>query len=963
MTQPSRTILIVEDSPEDLELYRRYLWRDREYSYTILEASLAEEGLELWQQHRPDAVLLDYRLPDLDGLEFLSRLQSSVQQPCLPVILVTGVGNEAIALQAIKAGAQDYLVKGKMTPEELRLSISRTIATVNLHTQLQQQLERERMTRRISQQIHQSLEINEILQTTVTEVRQFLGTDRVIVFQLTSDGNGVVVAESVDSAWRAVLFSNIYDPCFAKGYIEPYRQGRVMAKSDIYDGNLTPCHVEFLAQFQVRANLVVPILRDDQLWGLLIAHHCAAVRSWQTMEIELLQQLAVHLGIALQQANAYTQLEQQSEARYRAIVEDQTELIARYLPDTTIVFANTAFCRYFGLKLEEVLGKSYNPVIFEEDREKVAQLVNSMSAENPTVTIENRVLVNGEIRWTQWINRMLFDEQGQFTEFQTVGRDITLFKEAEAQLRHSSERISLANAELAKAARLKDEFLANMSHELRTPLNSILGLSEMLLEELFGSLTDQQRQFIQTIEQSGQHLLALINDILDLSKIESGKMELEFNSVLLYSVCTSSLKFVKEQARHKKIQLTCEIEPNISEIEADERRLLQVLVNLLSNAVKFTPDGGRVELEVKMNSEAQAVEFRIKDSGIGIPPEHLNQIFQPFIQLDSSLSRRYAGTGLGLSIVQRIVDLHGGSTRVESEVGRGSCFTVLLPWHPANQDDFPLPETLLSEGIQQALVVEDSGAAASQIKRYLAELGAISVIHPVGNGALDVALRVKPDVIVLDILLPDCSGWEVLTELKAHPQTKSIPVIVISVVDERSRSLEMGAIEHLLKPLSRQKFYQALNRLFANVHPPSPETALIIAATESAQSPKVLLAEDNEANITTLLNFLEGHSFQVILARTGLEAIQMAKQHQPDIILMDIQMPEMDGLGAIRQIRAEIQTSSIPIIALTALAMPGDLEKCLSAGANDYLAKPVKLKQLFERIIQLLPQRPNLPPL
>lgn len=961
MTQPSRTILIVEDSPEDQELYRRYLWRDREYSYTILEASLAEEGLDLWQQYRPDVVLLDYRLPDLDGLEFLSRLQSWVQQPCLPVIVVTGQGNEAIALQAIEAGAQDYLVKGKMTPEELRLSIGRTIATVNLHTQLQQQLERERMTRRISQQIHQSLEIDEILQTTVTEVRQFLGTDRVIVFQLTSDGNGVVVAESVNSEWRAVLFSNIYDPCFTESYIEPYRQGRVMAKSDIYDGSLAPCHVEFLAQFQVRANLVVPILRDDQLWGLLIAHHCAAVRSWQTTEIELLQQLAVHLGIALQQANAYSQLEQQSEARYRAIVEDQTELIARYLPDTTIVFANTAYCRYFGLKLEEVLGKSYNPVIFEEDREKVAQLVKSMSAENPTVTIENRVLVNGEIRWTQWINRMLFDEQGQFTEFQTVGRDITLFKEAEAQLRHSSERISLANAELARAARLKDEFLANMSHELRTPLNSILGLSEMLLEEMFGSLTDQQSQFIQTIEQSGQHLLALINDILDLSKIESGKMELELSLVDLYTICTSSLKFVKEQARHKKIQLTCEIEPNISEIEADERRLLQVLVNLLSNAVKFTPDGGRVELEVRMNSKQQAVEFRVQDSGIGIPPEHLNQIFQPFIQLDSSLSRRYAGTGLGLSIVQRIVDLHGGSIWVESKVGRGSCFTVTLPWHPlSNQDDSPLPETLLPEGqIQHALVVEDMGAAAGQIKRYLAELGAISVIHPVGAGALDVALRVKPDVIVLDILLPDCSGWEVLSELKTHPQTKSIPVIIISVVDERSRSLEMGAIEHLLKPLSRQKFYQALNRLFANVNPPSPETALIIAAIESAQAAKVLLAEDNEANITTLLGFLEAHSFQVMIARTGLEAIQMAKQHQPDIILMDIQMPEMDGLEAIRQIRGEIQTSSIPIIALTALAMPGDSERCLSAGANDYLAKPVKLKQLFERIIQLLPQRPN----
>lgn len=961
MDQASRTILIVDDSPEDREVYRRYLLSDREYSHTILEASSGQQGLELWQQYQPNVVLLDYRLPDLDGLNILMQLQSLVRQTCLPVIMVTGQGNEAIALQAIRAGAQDYLVKEAITPEGLRLAISKTITAVQLQAQLRQQLEREQLTRHISQQIHQSLELDEILHTTVTEVRQFLRTDRVIVFRIEPDGNGTVVAESVGSAWPTILYRDIYDPCFTEGYIEPYRQGRVMAKADIHDGSLAPCHAEFLAQFQVRANLVVPILRDTQLWGLLIAHHCEAPRSWHSTETELLQQLAVHLGIALQQAHAYAQLEQQGEARYRAIVEDQTDLIVRYLPDTTIQFANSAYCRYFAVKLEEILGKSYNPVIFEEDRERVAQLVNSMNAENPTVTIENRVVVNGEVRWTQWINRMLFDEQGQSTECQSVGRDITALKEAEAQLRSSSERISLANAELARAARLKDEFLANMSHELRTPLNSILGLSEILLEEVFGSLTDRQRQFLQTIDQSGQHLLTLINDILDLAKIESGKVAIELSTTNLSSVCDTSLNFVREQARHKQIQLTCIIDETVSEIEADERRLIQVLVNLLNNAVKFTPDRGCIQLEVQMNRPQQTVEFRVTDTGIGIAPEDLHQIFQPFLQVESSLSRRYAGTGLGLSIVRRIVDLHGGSIRVESEVGRGSCFTVVLPWHPvSDQDDSPLPEPLLNEGeIHNVLVVEDSGPAANQIKQYLAEIGAASVIHPVGRGALNIALRIKPDVIVLDILLPDCSGWEVLSELKAHSQTQSIPVVVISVFDDRPRSLDMGAIEHLLKPLSRQKFYQALNRLFANVQPPNPETALIIAAEELASRPKILLAEDNEANITTLLNYLEAHNFQVILARNGLEAVQMAKQHHPDVIVMDIQMPEMDGLEATRQIRVDQQVSSIPIIALTALAMPGDLERCLEAGVNDYLAKPVRLRQLLDKITQQLPQPPD----
>ena len=851
MSQSNRIVLLIDDCPEDRELYRRYLLRDQEYSYSFLEAASGQQGLDLWQQHHPDIVLLDYCLPDLDGLEVLTQLTSLSNQPCLPVIIMTGEGSEAVAMEAIRSKAQSYLTKGTITPESLRITVNQVITTVRLQLQLQLQLERERLTRHISQQIHQSLEFDEILKTTVTEVRQFLQTDRVLVFQLDSGGNGTVVAESVAEDWQSVLYNQIQDACFTADYVTSYQRGRVMAKSDIYDGSLTPCHVEFLAQFQVRANLVVPILRNDHLWGLLIAHHCSAPRPWQATETELLQQLAIHLGIALQQATAYAQLEQQSEARYRAIVEDQTELIIRYSPDTTVQFANSAYCRYFGLTPQQALGQSFEPVIFEADRAMVAQLLQSMSINNPTATIENRVITQGgEIRWTQWNNRMLFNEQGQCISFQAVGRDITQIKQAEAQLRHSNERMSLANAELARATRLKDEFLANMSHELRTPLNSILGLSEALLEELFGSLTAQQRQFLQTIEQSGQHLLDLINDILDLSKIESDKLELELCSISLHQVCESSLNFVRQQAQQKQIQLTYEMDETIAEIEADERRLLQILVNLLSNAVKFTPNGGRVKLAVQISSSQEAVDFRITDTGIGIPSEQLSEIFQPFIQVDSSLSRHYEGTGLGLSIVQRLVDLHNGSITVESQVGQGSCFQVTLPWHPLSHSEFiPLPELPLQEGgIQQVLVVEDSSTAAGQIKRYLAELGATSVIHPVGRGAVEMALRVKPDVIVLDILLPDCSGWEVLTELKAHPQTRHIPIIVISVIDDRARSLELGAAEHLLKPLSRPKLFQALSRIFAKVPSPSPETALIVMATVSLQAPKILLAEDNEAN-------------------------------------------------------------------------------------------------------------------
>jgi PAS domain S-box-containing protein len=333
-----RTILIVDDSPEDREMYRRYLMRDQDYEYTIADASLGAAGLALWQdcqQRQPDAVLLDYRLPDLDGLEFLAALQDQGQHKHLPVIMVTGVGNEAIAVQAIKAGAQDYLIKEQITPESLQLAVNGAIKTVQLQTQLQQRIDREQVIVQIAQKVARSLDLDEILHTTVEEVRHFLQTDRVVVFRLEPDGNGMVVAESVGADWRSILLDQIYDPCFAGSYVDPQRRGRVTAKADIYDGSIDSCHVELLAQCQVKANLVVPILHDEQLWGVLIAHHCAAPRQWQPLEIDLLQQLSTQVSVAIRQAELYQQAQHELVERQRAeaVLRNQGEKLRLAIED------------------------------------------------------------------------------------------------------------------------------------------------------------------------------------------------------------------------------------------------------------------------------------------------------------------------------------------------------------------------------------------------------------------------------------------------------------------------------------------------------------------------------------------------------------------------------------------------------------------------------------------------------
>jgi signal transduction histidine kinase/CheY-like chemotaxis protein len=531
--------------------------------------------------------------------------------------------------------------------------------------------------------------------------------------------------------------------------------------------------------------------------------------------------------------------------------------------------------------------------------------------------------------------------------------------------------LSLANAELARAARLKDEFLASMSHELRTPLNAVLGLSEALQEEVYGPLNSDQQQTLKDIEASGRHLLALINDILDVSKVEAGKMELEPATVSVELVCHASLQLVKETAHKKRLKLTTAIDPAVEFMAADERRLKQILVNLLSNAVKFTPEGGAVGLEVKGDAAHNVVHFTVWDTGIGIPAEYMERLFEPFVQLDSRLSRQYAGTGLGLTLVYRMVEMHGGSLAVESEVGQGSRFTITLPWQAASDVEVTGPPDQAEDGaasgrLQRALLIEDSPSAVFQTSRYLAELGAETVVHREGQGAVQQAVELQPDLIILDILLPDFSGWEILTWLKNHPQTASIPVLIVSVVDDRPYGLELGAAEYLVKPISRDQLQAAVQALL-----PESDTqqlrALIFAGESSkmpetgseqppvGRQPLILLAEDNELNIKTIYDFLLAKRYRAVVARNGREAVLMAEEMRPDLILMDVQMPQMDGLEAMQLIRTNPATAAVPIIALTALAMPGDKERCLAAGANRYMTKPARLLELEATISRLLP--------
>lgn len=459
-----RTVFFVEDSAEDRALYRRFLERDDRYTYDIYEFESGNKALQACQAKIPDVILLDYRLPDLDGLEFLTKLQRQTSNSQISVIMLTGQGDETIAVQAIKSGVQDYLVKGKLTSDNLRRAVHGAIEQIQLMRQLKQQQEQQKLVGAIALNIRQSLRLQDILATSVQEVRQLLGADRVLLYQFTPQMRGSIVAESVLSQWTPILGLEIEDTCFQENQGEEYRQGKIWAATNIYEAGLSDCHIQLLEQFQVKANLVVPILLESketqavELWGLFIAHQCSAPRQWQTFEVELLKQLTVQLAIAIQQAELYhnlqtlnTELEakvqertaklHQSDRRFRAIFNNTFQFIGLLTPAGILLEVNQTALNFAGLKLEDVINRPFwethwwtiSPQTQAELKQAIAR-----AAQGEFIRYEVDVLgANNRVATIDFSLRPLLDETDQVILLIPEGRDITELKQAEEKLQQS----------------------------------------------------------------------------------------------------------------------------------------------------------------------------------------------------------------------------------------------------------------------------------------------------------------------------------------------------------------------------------------------------------------------------------------------------------------------------------------------------------------------------------------------
>ena len=519
----------------------------------------------------------------------------------------------------------------------------------------------------------------------------------------------------------------------------------------------------------------------------------------------------------------------------------------------------------------------------------------------------------------------------------------------QAELDETNQRLASANHQLGEASRLKSEFLSTMSHELRTPLNAIIGFAELFTDGVLGTLNADQQKYVAAILDSGEHLLQLINEVLDLSKIEVGKMELDLETLDLGQVLTDSLTVIRERAAVNDIEIRWEDPGMRLPIRADRRRVRQVLYNLLSNAVKFTPAGGRVTLEAKVVERAAAatsipgfaqgrrmplpdgasshfVQVSVGDTGIGISPDDIQRLFTPFTQLNSSLSRKAEGTGLGLAVVRQLLELHGGSVAVSSEWRTGSCFTV---WLPLDETEAP-PSQTMDVGAQVgagriALVIEDDLHAAELVSLQLAQDGFdVRRVESV-EGALALGDAVKPELIILDLLLPGMKGWDFLPMLKSIPAWANVPVVVISVVAEQWRGMALGAAMVMQKPIRRDDLANCLRRLG------------LVSTPE--QHRRVLVVDDDAGALELMSTYLSQAGFEVDCANGGQAGLDAVARAIPDLIVLDLVMPEVSGFDFIAALNSDPATAEIPTIVVTASQPDAAMRQKLSTHIRGLIAK------------------------
>ncbi|MEW6052369.1 MAG: diguanylate cyclase [Nitrospirota bacterium] len=736
----------------------------------------------------------------------------------------------------------------------------------------------------------------------------------------------------------------------------------IMAISDTLKVDYTRNNPALLTE-KIRALLACPVLLRDQVIGIFYIDDFKP-RQFSERQKASLNLMAGIMSVCIDRIALARQAEDSKLESFN-LMEASNDMVIMTDPSGIITVFNDRATALLGYSEQYLKGRDISLLLKEtllkEIREKLEKQVELIDQEATLLGSGGRTLEvklnalslkdsKGKISGFIFISRSLKEEKDLKELLKEKSRELENLKQnLEKKVLERTEELEKTNRELEYANQLKGRFIANMSHELRTPLNSVLGFSDVLLDRTFGNLTENQERYIKNIYTSGKHLLELINNVLDIAKIESGKYEMVYETFLVDEVIGDVINVMKSLAEDKFIEIFVSIGEGISTLTADRVKLKQILYNLLSNAIKFTPEGGMVKIDVmkeesadKLNAGAapgiEFIRFSVQDTGIGIGPEDKERIFDEFEQASTSLAKKYGGVGLGLALTKKLVELHGGAIAVESNLGEGSMFSF---WIPVTS---PVPEITETENLEAVslnfpwmkdeapliLIVEDDLSTSELLTLHLTQSG-YKVAHAFnGEEALEKARKLQPFAITLDVLLPKKDGWEVLQELKTDQTTSHIPVIIHSIVDNKDLAFALGATDYLLKPLDKEAMLSKLEEI-------------TIAKGKRVLPVSLLIIESEDEVTNTLKEIFEPQGFLMYTAPTGKRGIELASALRPGAILLNFTLPDMLSYDVIKEIKENPSTKDIPIFILTErdisvedrLSLVGKIERIVQKYAFD----------------------------